>query len=78
MRVRAAWTLARRDLRGGWKNFRLALVGLALGVATIAGVGSFGAGMIDGLRENGRAFPPNFLHQDWRDYLYWDSELESD
>ena len=30
------------------------------------------------LRENGRAFPPNFLHQDWRDYLYWDSELESD
>ena len=30
------------------------------------------------LRENGRAFPPNFLHEDWRDYLYWDSELESD
>ena len=30
------------------------------------------------LRESGRAFPPNFLHQDWRDYLYWDSELESD
>ena len=30
------------------------------------------------LRENGRAFPPNFLHRDWRDYLYWDSELESD
>ena len=50
-----AWTLARRDLRGGWKNFRLALAGLALGVATIAGIGSFGAGMTDGLRENGRA-----------------------
>jgi len=30
------------------------------------------------LRENGRAFPPNYLHEDWRDYLYWDSELESD
>lgn len=29
------------------------------------------------LRENGRAFPPNHLHQSWRDYLYWDSELES-
>lgn len=29
------------------------------------------------LQENGRAFPPNFLHQSWRDYLYWDSELES-
>ena len=49
-----AWTIARRDLRGGWKSFRLALVGLALGVATIAGVGSFGAGLVDGLRDNGR------------------------
>jgi len=29
------------------------------------------------LQENGRAFPPNYLHQSWRDYLYWDSELES-
>ncbi len=29
------------------------------------------------LQENGRAFPPNFLHQSWRDFLYWDSELES-
>jgi 5-methylcytosine-specific restriction endonuclease McrA len=28
------------------------------------------------LQENGRAFPPNSLHQSWRDYLYWDSELE--
>ncbi len=29
------------------------------------------------LQENGRAFPPHALHQSWRDYLYWDSELES-
>ena len=29
------------------------------------------------LQENGRAFPPNFLHQSWRDFLYWDSELEA-
>ena len=29
------------------------------------------------LQENGRAFPPHTLHQSWRDYLYWDSELES-
>ena len=29
------------------------------------------------LRENGRAFPPNFLHQSWRDFLYWDTELEA-
>ena len=28
------------------------------------------------LRENGRAFPPNFLHESWNDFLYWDSELE--
>lgn len=30
------------------------------------------------LREKGRAFPPNYLHESWRDYLYWDSELEQD
>lgn len=29
------------------------------------------------LREHGRAFPPNFLHRSWRDFLYWDSELEA-
>lgn len=29
------------------------------------------------LQANGRAFPPSFLHETWRDYLYWDSELES-
>ncbi len=28
------------------------------------------------LQENGRAFPPNFLHHSWRDFLYWDSELD--
>ena len=28
------------------------------------------------LQDNGRAFPPNYLHDSWRDYLYWDSELE--
>ena len=30
------------------------------------------------LQENGRAFPPNYLHESWRDYLYWDSELQTD
>ncbi|WP_111396728.1 HNH endonuclease [Humitalea rosea] len=29
------------------------------------------------LQDNGRSFPPNYLHESWRDYLYWDSELES-
>ncbi|HVV65346.1 MAG TPA: HNH endonuclease [Rhizomicrobium sp.] len=28
------------------------------------------------LRNNGRRFPPNYLHDSWADYLYWDSELE--
>ena len=28
------------------------------------------------LRSNGRRFPPNYLHESWADYLYWDSELE--
>jgi len=30
------------------------------------------------LQDHGRSFPPNFLHESWRDYLYWDSELEDD
>ena len=29
------------------------------------------------LQENGRQFPPGFLHESWRDFLYWDSELET-
>ena len=28
------------------------------------------------LHKNGRLFPPNYLHQSWLDYLYWDTELE--
>ena len=28
------------------------------------------------LQDRGRAFPPNYLHESWRDFLYWDSELE--
>jgi 5-methylcytosine-specific restriction endonuclease McrA len=29
------------------------------------------------LQENGRSFPPNYLHDSWRDWLYWDIELEA-
>ncbi|MDT7934800.1 MAG: HNH endonuclease [Sphingomonadaceae bacterium] len=29
------------------------------------------------LQENGRAFPPHYLHETWRDYLYWDIELDA-
>lgn len=29
------------------------------------------------LRNQGRKFPPNYLHESWLDYLYWDAELEA-
>ena len=29
------------------------------------------------LHKNGKLFPPNYLHESWMDYLYWDSELEA-
>ncbi|MGE4483037.1 HNH endonuclease [Acidocella sp.] len=28
------------------------------------------------LQERGKHFPPNYLHESWRDFLYWDTELE--
>lgn len=31
---------------------------------------------IEDLHKNGKNFPPNFLHESWMDYLYWDVELE--
>ncbi|WP_455372959.1 ABC transporter permease [Limibacillus halophilus] len=47
--------LARRELRGGLKGFRVFLACLALGVATIAGVGSLSESMLQALRDDGRA-----------------------
>ena len=29
------------------------------------------------LQEHGRSFPPGYLHDTWRDWLYWDIELEA-
>ena len=31
---------------------------------------------VNDLHQNGRLFPPNYLHESWLDYLYWDSPLE--
>jgi 5-methylcytosine-specific restriction endonuclease McrA len=31
---------------------------------------------VNDLHRNGRLFPPNYLHESWQDYLYWDTELE--
>lgn len=49
-----AWRLARRELRAGLRGFRIFLACLALGVAAIAGVGSLGQAMQEGLRADGR------------------------
>ena len=29
------------------------------------------------MRNVGRRFPPNYLHDSWLDFLYWDAELEA-
>ena len=29
------------------------------------------------MQRAGRRFPPNYLHESWADYLYWDAELEA-
>ena len=42
--------LARRELRGGVRGFRIFLACLALGVAAIAGIGSLGMAVREGLR----------------------------
>lgn len=47
------WRLARRELRGGLKGFRVFLTCIALGVGAIAAVGSFGQAIVTGLDANG-------------------------
>ena len=32
---------------------------------------------VEELRNMGRKFPPNLLHDSWMDFLYWDAELEA-
>ena len=48
-----AWTLARRELRGGLRGFWVFLLCLALGVAAIAGVGMVRAAIEAGLTSQG-------------------------
>jgi putative ABC transport system permease protein len=50
-----AWRLARRELRGGLRGFRLFLFCLALGVALIAGVGSLAGAVQGGLARDAHA-----------------------
>jgi len=49
-----AWRIARRELRGGLKGFRVFLACLALGVAAIAGVGSVASAIEEGLRQDAK------------------------
>lgn len=48
-----AWRIARRELRGGLKGFRVFLACLALGVAAIAAVGMVRAAIQQGLEDQG-------------------------
>ena len=47
------WRIARRELRGGLRGFRVFLACLALGVGAIAAVGSIASSVIGGLEEDG-------------------------
>ncbi|MEM6324221.1 MAG: FtsX-like permease family protein, partial [Pseudomonadota bacterium] len=51
-RVSMAWTIARRELRGGLAGFRVFLACLALGVAAIAAVGSVRTSIEQGLQRD--------------------------
>ncbi|MGZ5928709.1 MAG: ABC transporter permease [Rhizomicrobium sp.] len=51
-----AWKLARRELRGGLKGFRIFFLCLLLGTAAIAGVESLSDAFLTGLRESGQTF----------------------
>src|SRR5215472_688343 len=49
-----AWRLARREMRGGIRGFRIFLACLMLGVAAIGAVGSLAAGVSAGLAADAR------------------------
>ena len=49
-----ALRLARREMRGGLKGFRIFLACLTLGVGAIAGVGSLSSAIVESLRSDGR------------------------
>ncbi len=49
-----ALTIARRELRGGLRGFRIFLFCVALGVGAVAGVGSLSDALVEGLRRDGR------------------------
>ena len=48
------WTLARRELRGGYKGFRVFFLCLLLGVSAIASVGAVRTAFIRGIDSESR------------------------
>lgn len=53
--VRLVFTLALRDLRGGFRGLGVMLAALVVGVGAIAAVGTVSRGLVDGLAREGRA-----------------------
>ena len=49
-----AWRIARRELRGGLRGFRVFLLCLATGVAAIAAIGSLSSALTEGMRTDAR------------------------
>lgn len=72
--------------RGGqttWENVLTACspCNLRKGSRTIADAGMHPHQMpfaptVADLHNNGRLFPPNYMHDSWLDFLYWDTELD--
>ncbi len=78
MSLSVAARMARRELRGGLKGFRIFLACLALGVAAIAGVGSVRSAIQAGLTDQGAVllggdakarFTYRFANEEERDWL---------
>jgi putative ABC transport system permease protein len=49
-----AWRIARRELRGGVRGFRIFLLCLATGVAAVSAIGSLSSTLTEGMRADGR------------------------
>ncbi len=52
--LNVAWQIAKRELRGGIRGFRVFLLCLATGVAAIAAIGSLSAAFTEGMRADAR------------------------
>ena len=72
-----------RGGRTAWSNIVTACTrcNLRKGNKTMAEASMYPAQMpfqpsVHHLHRNGRLFPPNYLHDSWLDYLYWDTELD--